>query len=121
MCSKANPLGDPRSAPGLRDTRNDVFLFSVLSHAFHVDEFKPSRFLEKELPNPYAFLGFSAGPRNCIGQRFAMMEMRLVLVDILRSYKVVSVPGQEDLFSYSTGLATPEAPIKLMFEKRVYE
>ncbi|XP_047996311.1 cytochrome P450 4C1-like [Leguminivora glycinivorella] len=52
------------------------------------DEFKPERFLDAE-HRPYAFVPFSAGPRNCIGQRFAMMEMKCVLSMICEKFRLV--------------------------------
>lgn len=61
--------------------------------------FQPERFAPenaKALPT-YAFIPFSAGPRNCIGQKFAMMEMKILLCNILRQFHVTSQVPREDL------------------------
>ena len=59
--------------------------------------FEPQRFLEPrevEIPR-YAYIPFGAGPRVCIGNAFAMMEARLILATIARTYRLDLVPGQE--------------------------
>ena len=50
-------------------------------------EFNPNRF-NSALKNPNAFLPFSSGPQNCIGQHMSMMTIRIVLTTILRKYKL---------------------------------
>ena len=60
------------------------------------ESFRPARFSKenKATQHPYAYLPFGGGPRLCIGNSFALMEMQLILVQMLRRFEVETVPGQ---------------------------
>lgn len=56
------------------------------------ERFDPER--RPDARHPYAFMPFSGGPRKCVGDRFAMLELQTILADILRRFDVLPVPGR---------------------------
>ncbi|CAF1552887.1 unnamed protein product [Didymodactylos carnosus] len=56
--------------------------------------FDPRRFLDGTL-EPSIFLPFSAGPRSCIGQNFAMLEAKIMLSMIVQRFDLEFVEGQK--------------------------
>ena len=60
-------------------------------------EFRPERWengLAKQLPR-FAYFPFGGGPRQCIGNTFALMEASVVLATIGRKYRFALVPGHK--------------------------
>nr|KAF6266839.1 cytochrome P450 family 3 subfamily A member 7 [Myotis myotis] len=85
------------------------------------EEFRPERFSKKNQDsiNPYTYMPFGSGPRNCIGMRFAIMNMKLAIVRVLQNFsfkpcKETQIPLKIE----SQGLTQPQKPIVLMAELR---
>ncbi|XP_052869107.1 cytochrome P450 4C1-like [Anopheles cruzii] len=71
--------------------------FAILIYALHNDpqlypepeNFDPERFSEEAQASrqPYSYIPFSVGSRNCIGQRYAMLEIKTILVKLLANFQ----------------------------------
>lgn len=53
------------------------------------DNFKPERLMytDEEI-DPFRYVPFSAGPRNCIGQNFAMNEMKVMIAKLVNRFSI---------------------------------
>ncbi|KAM9292189.1 cytochrome P450 3A12-like [Morus bassanus] len=85
------------------------------------EEFRPERFSKenKEAIDPYTYLPFGAGPRNCIGMRFALLTMKVAAAILLQHFTFQTCKEtQIPLKLNSQGLLTPEKPIILKLVPR---
>merc|ERR1712216_672556 len=71
------------------------------------DKFKPERFLEPNKVEPYTFLPFIDGPRNRLGQHLALLEGRVILAYLVKTFKFQTYTENE---GEKHALVVPIAP-----------
>lgn len=72
--------------------------------------FNPDRWNEENIKNdPFAYLPFSSGARNCIGKHLALLQNKIFMVELLRAFKHIKIGKHvEDLRMSITTLYGPE-------------
>ncbi|OXA60129.1 Cytochrome P450 9e2 [Folsomia candida] len=70
------------------------------------EKFSPERFSKENKPNlvPNTFMPFGGGPRDCIGRRFAVIEVKVALCHLVKNFELV--PSKRTLIplQFSDGL-----------------
>ena len=82
-------------------------------------EFRPERWegdLLKRIPR-FAYFPFGGGPRQCIGNNFAVMEATLLLATLAQQFRISLIPGREIIPAASITLR-PKTGIWGKIEKR---
>ncbi|XP_015115139.1 cytochrome P450 4C1 [Diachasma alloeum] len=63
------------------------------------DKFIPERFTPENSKDrhPFAYVPFSGGPRSCVGPRYAMVLLKVMVSHLLRSYELTTTMKLENL------------------------
>jgi cytochrome P450 len=95
--------GGPDGNSPILVRRGEVVIFSqyVNSRKKNIygadaDDFRPERWETGELDNiGWAYFPFNGGPRACLGQDFALMEVSYTIVRLLKACPVLTLPADE--------------------------
>ena len=87
------------------------------------DRFDPERFSKGSSGasrHPMSYLSFGQGPRKCFGGRFAILEIKVALVRVLREFDIVRCEETpEELILDPTSITmTPKNELLVRLERR---
>lgn len=91
----------------------------------NADEFQPERFDVDSTENKsshYMSTPFSAGPRNCIGQKFAVLEMKSTISKLLRNFEfsLAEETANSTLVLAAELILIPKNPLFFHIQQRSY-
>ncbi|KAL7737681.1 hypothetical protein ACLKA6_006081 [Drosophila palustris] len=97
VCGKDIDMLDDNQQLLAKFRKGDIVVVPII--ALHRDPenfpepnlFKPERFLEenKSQIKPFTYLPFGVGPRSCIGNRMALMEVKSIIYHLLCKFQLV--------------------------------
>ncbi|KAL3858896.1 hypothetical protein ACJMK2_009145 [Sinanodonta woodiana] len=80
-------------------------------------EYRPERFEEANSQDPYSYIPFSMGSRNCIGKNFALNEQRVILARFVQRFKIKVDPSHK-VERFPELIMKAKTGIKVFLEER---
>jgi cytochrome P450 len=82
------------------------------------ETFAPGRFIKGSEKSrlPFTYLPFGGGPRVCIGNHYAMLQILMILSELIRKYDFELTPGQ-DIETRAMVILRPKHGIRMSFGK----
>ena len=106
-----------------RGTEIGIFVYALHRNPEYwddPDDFIPERFLDEKHArrHPYSYIPFSAGSRNCVGQKFAMLEEKIMLYHLISNFRFTSVQEETDVRGCMEIIHKSENGLLLSFTSR---
>ena len=111
---------------GRRIRKGDVVM--PFFHALHrhpafwpePDKFDPERFAPEASQgrDPWSYLPFSGGQRQCIGNTFSLVESVVLLAQLLRRFELDVAPGQAQVKQVAVVTVRPDRPVTITLRAR---
>uniref|UniRef100_A0A2C9JFY0 Cytochrome P450 n=1 Tax=Biomphalaria glabrata TaxID=6526 RepID=A0A2C9JFY0_BIOGL len=113
--------GDLKIPSGMNILANVWALHRDPKYWTEPDTFNPDRFLEEphSKKSTFTFLPFGAGPRHCIGMRFATIEAKMTIAKVIKSFQIeLADDAQGNLELFSRGAIVPKDHVTLRIIRR---
>ncbi len=115
----ADRIGDHVIRPGTLVSISPFVLHRHRALWAEPERFDPARFMPGATPPArFAYLPFGAGPRICIGARFALIEATVVLARLLARYRFELAPGSEAVLPRGIVTVQPDRPVRFILRRR---
>lgn len=115
-----NTVGGCQLPKGCTVTVSAQATHRLPGHWLDPEAFVPERFAAdaSAIRHPFAYIPFGAGPRQCVGAQFAMLQGKLILGLVARRY-MLDLPSDTPVAVYPTTVSRPRGGMFMRISRRL--